>query len=70
MNLPNTKILRGKRFELVKQFHSNMDAKQAFKNIKNENALFGKRKRILFESKNHSIQFNIGIYEEVLTFIK
>jgi hypothetical protein len=56
--------LQEKLFDLVEQFNSNEDAKQAFKTIKNENALFGRRKRILFESKNHSIVFNFGIYEE------
>jgi hypothetical protein len=67
MNLPKLKTLAGKKFELTSQFHSNIDAKKALRSLKIENALFGKRKRVLFESQNQNILFKNGLYEEVIS---
>lgn len=69
MDLPELKLIAGKKFELINQFHSILDAKRALRKLKNENALFGKRKYLLFESKNQKILFKNGLYEEVITSI-
>lgn len=70
MNLPRNKSRNGVSFELVEYYHSKIDAIKNLKRIKNENALFGKRKRFLFESKKENIVSKFGIYEQALTVPK
>lgn len=64
MKLPQNKIRNGKSFLLACDFHSKLDAAKELKKIKIENALFGKRKYFIFESKKDSIVFKDGIYEQ------
>jgi hypothetical protein len=64
MSLPKIKTRQGRKFELINEFNSNIDARRELKKIKNENALFGKRLYFLFESKNPTLVFKNGIYEQ------
>lgn len=65
MKLPLYKIRKGKNFLLTSDFHSKLDAAKELKKIRTENALFGKRKYFIFESKNEYIVFKHGIYEQI-----
>lgn len=65
MTLPKIKNRNGKEFHLVNDFHSKLDAQKELKKLRNENALFGKRKTFVFSSQNSNIQFQYGVYEQV-----
>jgi hypothetical protein len=65
MTLPKIKNRDGKNFHLINDFHSKLDAYKELKKIRNENALFGKRKTFVFSSQNSKIQFQYGVYEQI-----
>jgi len=65
MKLPKIKKNQSEEFHLVNDFHSKLDAQKELRKIRNENALFGKRKTYIFSSKSSKIQFPQGVYEQV-----
>lgn len=70
MNLPQTKIRNDQEFYLINNFDCKIDAAKDLKRIKNENALFGRRKHFIFETKKTEIVLKYGIYEQnILAFI-
>lgn len=64
MKLPRNKTRKNEKFELVNDFHSKLDAQKELKRLRNENALFGKKKIFVFSSTNPKIIFNHGVYEQ------
>ncbi|CEN43799.1 hypothetical protein AB4865_05310 [Capnocytophaga sp. ARDL2] len=65
MKLPKIKIRDGREFHLVNDFHSKLDAQKELQKLRNENALFGKRKTFVFSSENSKIVYKHGVYEQV-----
>ncbi len=64
MKLPENKTRGNRRFGLVNDYHSKLDAHKELKRLRNENALFGKKKLFVFSSTNPKIVFNHGVYEQ------
>lgn len=65
MKLPQNKTRRDSKFELISDFHSKLDAQKKLKDLRNENAFFGKKMSFIFSSTNQNITFNHGVYEQV-----
>jgi hypothetical protein len=65
MNLPNKKNRKENEFYLVNGFQSKVDAQMELRKIRDENALFGKKKSFVFSSKNPDIVMSFGVYEQV-----
>ncbi len=65
MKLQKNKTRKNRKFELVNDYHSKLDAQRELKKLRNENALFGKKMFFVFSSTNPKIVFNHGVYEQV-----
>lgn len=66
MNLPQAKYRDGREFYLVKSYHSELDAKIAIGELRDENACFGKKMMFIFSSKSSNIVFKYGVYEQAI----
>jgi hypothetical protein len=64
MKLPKIKIKQELEYSLVTDFNSKLDAQRELRRIRNENALFGKRRTFIFSSQSTKTVFAHGIYEQ------